>query len=41
MTDKEIMDGVLAEFANIAAGIVVGKMGSSTISADELKAFKL
>lgn len=30
-----------AKFANIAAGIVVGKMGSSTISADELKSFKL
>lgn len=30
-----------AKFANIAAGVVVGKMGSSTISAGELKKFKL
>lgn len=30
-----------AKFANIAAGVVVGKMGSSTISASELKDFKL
>lgn len=29
-----------AKFANIAAGIVVGKMGSSTISAKELREYK-
>lgn len=29
-----------AKFANIAAGIVVGKMGSNTISAKELKEYK-